>query len=56
MSMASVQNGKLDNKKIIVTGGSRGIGKAIVHALAKEGAHILFTRDAVKPLPSGMGI
>jgi len=46
MAMATVQNRKLENKKVIVTGGSRGIGKAIVHALAKEGAHILFTYNS----------
>lgn len=46
MAMTSTQSGKLENKKVIVTGGSRGIGKAIVHALAKEGAHILFTYNS----------
>jgi len=34
---------KLEGKKIIVAGGSRGIGKAIVLELANEGAHIVFT-------------
>jgi 3-oxoacyl-[acyl-carrier protein] reductase len=34
---------RLDGKKIIVTGGSRGIGKEIVLDLAREGAHVLFT-------------
>lgn len=44
--MTSVPNARLEGKKVIVTGGSRGIGKAIVHALAKEGAHILFTYNS----------
>lgn len=34
---------KLEGKKVIVVGGSRGIGKAIVLELAREGAHVLFT-------------
>lgn len=34
---------KLDGKKVIVAGGSRGIGKSIVLALVNEGAHVLFT-------------
>ena len=36
-------NQQLENKKIIVTGGSRGIGKAIVLKLAAHGAHVLFS-------------
>ena len=34
---------KLDGKRIIVAGGSRGIGKEIVLELARQGAHVLFT-------------
>ena len=33
----------LINKKIMVTGGSRGIGSAIVHFLAEQGAQVCFT-------------
>jgi len=34
---------RLKDKKVLVTGGSRGIGKTICIALAKEGASIAFT-------------
>ncbi len=34
---------QLEGKKVIVAGGSRGIGKEIVLELARKGAHILFT-------------
>jgi 3-oxoacyl-[acyl-carrier protein] reductase len=33
----------LTNKNVLVTGGSRGIGKAIVRTAMQEGAHIVFT-------------
>jgi 3-oxoacyl-[acyl-carrier protein] reductase len=33
----------LDNKRALVTGGSRGIGAAIVMRLAREGAHVALT-------------
>ncbi len=39
----------LQNKKALVTGGSRGLGKAIALALASEGVHVMITgRDEVK--------
>ncbi len=34
---------KLLNKRAIVTSGSRGIGRAIVEQLAKEGCSVVFT-------------
>jgi 3-oxoacyl-[acyl-carrier protein] reductase len=34
---------ELTNKRALVTGGSRGIGAAIVKRLASEGAHVAFT-------------
>ncbi len=34
---------KLQNKKAIVTGGTRGIGKAIVKELAEQGCSVVFT-------------
>ena len=36
-------NDTLKNKRALVTGGSRGIGAAIVKRLAREGAHVAFT-------------
>lgn len=34
---------RLENKRALVTGGSRGIGAAIVRRLAQEGAHVALT-------------
>ncbi len=37
------ENRPLQNKRALVTGGSRGIGAAIVQRLARDGAHVAFT-------------
>jgi 3-oxoacyl-[acyl-carrier protein] reductase len=36
-------NHRLENKRALVTGGSRGIGAAVVKRLAREGAHVALT-------------
>jgi len=37
--------GKLENKIAIVTGGSRGIGRAIAEAYVQEGAKVIITAN-----------
>lgn len=39
---------RLEGKRIIVTGGSRGIGAEIVKSLADEGAHVFFSYSSNK--------
>jgi 3-oxoacyl-[acyl-carrier protein] reductase len=41
--MRNTMNHQLENKRALVTGGSRGIGAAIVKRLAREGAHVALT-------------
>ncbi|HAA55043.1 MAG TPA: 3-oxoacyl-[acyl-carrier-protein] reductase [Myxococcales bacterium] len=33
----------MNTRKVLITGGSRGIGKAIVQRIAREGAHVIFS-------------
>lgn len=39
---------KLKDKVVLITGGSSGIGKAMVMAFAKEGSNIVFTYNSKK--------
>jgi len=41
---------KLDNKIVLITGGSRGIGKAISELFVTEGAHVVITSKNLKKL------
>lgn len=47
--------GKLEGKRIIVTGGAGGIGNAAVRLLAEEGARVACTYNSTRPeLPAGV--
>lgn len=39
--MSAIDLFRLDNKIALVSGGSRGIGEAMAHALAEQGAHVI---------------
>ena len=39
---------ELDGKKVLLTGGSRGIGPIIAEALAKPGANVILTEFAIQ--------
>ena len=38
--------GKLDDKVAIITGSTRGIGKAIAHEFVREGAKVVITSSS----------
>lgn len=47
-----INSGKLAGKTLFVTGGSRGIGKAIALKAAKDGANIVIAAKTAEPHPS----
>jgi 3-oxoacyl-[acyl-carrier protein] reductase len=54
---------KLENKRAIVTGGTRGIGKAIVLELASQGCNVVFTYNSsseaaanIEAMSAGLGV
>ena len=54
---------KLENKRAIVTGGTRGIGKAIVLELASQGCNVVFTYSSsseaaakIEAMSAGLGV
>ena len=54
-----INKGRFENKRVVVTGGSRGIGAACVVRFASEGAKVAFiynrSEDAAKKLADGTG-
>jgi citronellol/citronellal dehydrogenase len=42
---------RLEDKVILITGGSRGVGAACARALAKEGANIALAGKTIDPHP-----
>lgn len=50
------ENRELAGKRALVTGGTRGIGAAIVRRLLEAGAEVITTaRSATGPAPEGAG-